>query len=102
MFKNKVDTSQEGGLHVDENCCTLDKPMASLSTCHPGLWLGWQILLKTHLDSCDNQQTVCACVHANLYHLSPTLLIYIHTYYTDTATLTHVNLVGSVISPVLM
>ena len=25
---------------------TLDKPMASLSTCHLGLWLGWQILLN--------------------------------------------------------
>ena len=46
MFKNKVDTCQEGGLHVDEHCWTLDKPMASLSTCHLGLWLGWQILLN--------------------------------------------------------
>ena len=27
-------------------CWTLDKPMASLSTCHLGLWLGWQILLN--------------------------------------------------------
>ena len=43
MFKNKVDTYQEGGLHVNEHCWTLDKPMASLSTCHMGLWLGWQI-----------------------------------------------------------
>ena len=40
MFKNKVDTSQEGGLHVDAHCWTLDKPMAFLSTCHLGLWLG--------------------------------------------------------------
>ena len=31
---------------VDEHCWTLDKPMASLSTCHLGLWLGWQILLN--------------------------------------------------------
>ena len=30
----------------DEHCWTLDKPMASLSTCHLGLWLGWQILLN--------------------------------------------------------
>ena len=45
MFKNRVDTCQEGGLHVDEQCWTLDKPMASFSTCHLGLWLGWQILL---------------------------------------------------------
>ena len=44
MFKNKVDTSQEGGLHIDLKCWTLDKPMASLSTCHLGLWRGWQIL----------------------------------------------------------
>ena len=36
----------EGGLLVDEHCWTLDKPMASLSTCHLGLWLGWQILLN--------------------------------------------------------
>ena len=28
---------------------TLDKPMASLSTCHLGLWLGWQILLNLNL-----------------------------------------------------
>ena len=40
MFKNLLDTSQEGGLHVDEHCWTLDDPMASLSTCHLGLWLG--------------------------------------------------------------
>ena len=46
IFKNRVDTSQEGGLYVDEHCSTLDKPMASLSTCHLGLWLGWQILLN--------------------------------------------------------
>ena len=44
MFKNKI--SQEGGLHVNEHCWTLDKTMASLSTCHRGLWLGWQILLN--------------------------------------------------------
>ena len=48
MFKNRVDTSQEGGLNVDEHCWTLNKSMASLSTCHLGLWLGWQILLKLH------------------------------------------------------
>ena len=40
MFKNKVDTSQEGGLHIDDTFWTLDKPMASLSTCHLGLCLG--------------------------------------------------------------
>ena len=32
MFKTKVDTFQEGGLHIDEHCWTLDKRMASLST----------------------------------------------------------------------
>ena len=37
MFKNKVDTY-----------LSLDKPMASLSTCHLGLWLGWQILLTSY------------------------------------------------------
>ena len=47
MFKNKVDIFQKGGLHVDEDCWTLDKPMASLSTCHLGLWLGRQISSKT-------------------------------------------------------
>ena len=30
--------SQEGGLHIDEICWTLDK--ASLSTCHLGICLG--------------------------------------------------------------
>ena len=34
MFKNKVDTSQEGGLHIDEKCWTLDKPMA----CPLAIW----------------------------------------------------------------
>ena len=33
-------------MNIDEHCWTLDKPMASLSTCHLGLWLGWQILLN--------------------------------------------------------
>ena len=36
--------SQEGGLHVDEYCWTIN--MASLSTYHLGLWLGWLILLN--------------------------------------------------------
>ena len=45
MFKNRVDTYLRR-LHVDEYCWTLDKPMASLSTCHLDLWLGWQILLN--------------------------------------------------------
>ena len=40
-----VNIFQEGGLHVDEHCWTLDKPMASF-TCHLALWLGWQILLS--------------------------------------------------------
>ena len=31
-------------------CWTLDKPMASLSTCHLGLWLGWQLLLNLLLN----------------------------------------------------
>ena len=31
---------------------TLDKPMASLSTCHLGLWLGWQILLNLVTTTC--------------------------------------------------
>ena len=38
--------SQEGGLHVDEHCWTLDKPMTSFSICQLGLWLGWQILFN--------------------------------------------------------
>ena len=33
----------------NEHCWTLDKPMASLSTLHLGLWLGWQILLNLSL-----------------------------------------------------
>ena len=34
---------QEDGLHTDEKkILTLDKPMASLSTCHLGLCLRWQ------------------------------------------------------------
>ena len=38
--------SQEGGLHVDEHCCILAKPVASFSTSHLGILLGWQILLN--------------------------------------------------------
>ena len=46
MFKNKVDTYLSRADCVDEHCWTLDKPMASWSACHLGLWLGWQILLN--------------------------------------------------------
>ena len=42
MFINKVDTYREDWLHIDEKCWNLDKPMASLSTCHLSLCLGWQ------------------------------------------------------------
>ena len=44
ILKNKVDIYiyHEGGLHLDYKCWTLNKPMASLSTCHMGLCLGWQ------------------------------------------------------------
>ena len=35
------------------------KPMASLSTCHLGLWLGWQILLNNW------KQTANDCVNAS-------------------------------------
>ena len=35
-----------GGLHVVDNCRTLDRPVASVSSCHLGLWRGWQILLN--------------------------------------------------------
>ena len=36
MFKNRIDRYLMGGgaTHILENCWTLDKPMASLSTCH--------------------------------------------------------------------
>ena len=44
--KLSMDCITVSGLHVDERCWILDKPMASLSTCHLGLWLGWQILLN--------------------------------------------------------
>ena len=39
MFKTSL---TQGGLHIDDKCWTLDKPMAYLSTCHLGLWFGWQ------------------------------------------------------------
>ena len=43
MFKNKVDTYlRRAGYKCTKNCWTFDKPMASLSTCHLGLCLGWQ------------------------------------------------------------
>ena len=35
MFKNKVDTFQEGGLHIDEKHWTLDKPMVP---CRLAIW----------------------------------------------------------------
>ena len=39
--KKSLHTFQEGGLHIDFKCLTLDKPMDSLSTSHLGqrLWL---------------------------------------------------------------
>ena len=41
MFKKKVDTYlRRMDYIIDEK--TLDKQMASLSTCHLGLCLGWQ------------------------------------------------------------
>ena len=41
MFKNKVDTYlRRAGYTSMTNCWVLDKPMASLSTCHLGLCLG--------------------------------------------------------------
>ena len=46
MFKNKVDTSQEGGLHIDKKTVGLDKQMTFLSTCHLGFALA--ILLNHH------------------------------------------------------
>ena len=40
---NKVDTYlRRAGYTQLKNVWTLDKPMASVSTCHLGLWLGWQ------------------------------------------------------------
>ena len=45
-LKTKLTHISGGGLHIDEHCWTLDKPTASLSTCHLSLWLGWQILLN--------------------------------------------------------
>ena len=42
MFKNKVDTSREGGLDMYKKCWTLEKPMDSLSPCHLDLYLRWQ------------------------------------------------------------
>ena len=34
MFKNRIDRYLIRATHRSENCWTLDKPMASLSTCH--------------------------------------------------------------------
>ena len=39
MFKNKIDKYLRTGYTLMKDCCALDKPMASLSTCHLGLWL---------------------------------------------------------------
>ena len=40
MFKNKVDPYLRGAGYTQmKNCWTLDKPMASLSTCHMDLCL---------------------------------------------------------------
>ena len=42
---------------IDEKCWTLDKPMASLSTCHLGLCLGWPSL---HQNTISNVYRVCS------------------------------------------
>ena len=44
IFKNKIDKYRirVGGLHIDDIFFTIDKPMASLSTCPLGFCFGWQ------------------------------------------------------------
>ena len=48
MFKKKTDKYLRTG-YVIKNCWTLDKPMASLSTCHLGLLPLMKILLLLNL-----------------------------------------------------
>ena len=45
MFKNKVNTSQEDRLHVDEHCWTLDGLSASLIVHLPSGPLPWMAIL---------------------------------------------------------
>ena len=42
MFRNKFETHiRRAGYTQMKKCWTLDKPMASLCTCHLGLCIGW-------------------------------------------------------------
>ena len=51
FFRKNTHTDQY--LNIDEK--RINKPMASLSTCHLSLWLGWQMLvnLVKHLSLCE-------------------------------------------------
>ena len=53
MFKNRVDTYLRRAGYTQMKIVGLDKPMASLSTFHLDLWLGWQILLNLLLNQCQ-------------------------------------------------
>ena len=69
MFKNKVDTYLRRAGYKDEHCWTPDKPMASLSICHLGLWLGWQILLNLVKSQDTYRSVVVAILCGGLYML---------------------------------
>ena len=63
-------------LHVDEHCLTLDKPLSSLSTCHVGLRLRWQILLSLvkHLDNTYFTRFNNICNYLLLQRVHPQLM----------------------------
>ena len=58
MFKNKVDTSEEGGLHVDEHCWGLDKPILVHLPSGPLTWMA--NLVKSYIDTeCEHVKKGC-------------------------------------------
>ena len=63
------------------NCWTLDKPMASLSTCHLSLWLGWQILLNLVKKKLTyNQLCLLSGIWVHLFHLHNEFLKAVHLF----------------------
>ena len=61
---------------IDEHCWTLDKPMASLSTCYLGRWLGWQILLNTIAFFIDRKYVTYTEIHSYNGGTSRRLMIF--------------------------
>ena len=74
--------SQEGGLHIDKICRTLDKPMASLSICHLAFALDGDLVKYLEPSTWEKHKTTLVSVvryFHNISHMSPESKIIILT-----------------------